>query len=73
MDAGVIPTSVWDPGKTIIEYSEVPIKNQPFDPNRHYQLTLQLYHADTFEKLLITAQPATVATVDEQTLILPPI
>ncbi|MCB0190044.1 MAG: hypothetical protein KDE31_37490, partial [Caldilineaceae bacterium] len=68
---GSIPTTVWDPGKTIIEYSEVPLDQHPLDPTQHYHLTLQLYHADTFEKLPVTAKASTVATVDEQTITLP--
>ncbi len=68
---GVIPTSVWDPGKTIIEYSELPLKTRPFDVRKRYQLTLQLYHADTFEKLPVTAHDPAITLVDEQTILLP--
>lgn len=68
---GVIPTSVWDPGKTIIEYSELPLKDLPFVAGQHYQLTLQLYRADTFEKLPVTTLDPTIITVDEQTILLP--
>jgi len=67
----VIPTSVWDLGKTIIEYSELPLKGLPFDPAQQYRLTLQLYHAQSFAKLPITAHAPTVTLVDEQTVLLP--
>ena len=68
---GVIPTSVWDPGKTIIEYSELPLKDLPFTPDKHYQLTLQIYRADTFEKLPLTTLDPTLTAIDEQTVLLP--
>lgn len=67
----VIPTSAWDPGKTIIEYSELPMKTLAFDPTQRYRLTMQMYDAQSFAKLPITAQAPTATTVDEQTLILP--
>lgn len=49
---GAIPTIWWDPGKTIVEYTNLP----PFPtPDRtaagRYQLAVQLYYADSLEKL----------------------
>ena len=68
---GVIPTNLWGSGQTIIEYSEVPMNYEPFDTMKTYQFTLQLYHADTLEKLSVTEQPAGRLAVDEQTVVLP--
>lgn len=47
---GLIPTNLWDPGKTILEYSELPPLGQEW-PQGQYRLALQVYHADTLEKL----------------------
>ena len=68
---GAIPTSFWDVGQTIIEYSEVPMTQEAFDPTQRYQLTLQIYHAETLEKLPLTAPIELDSMVDEQTIVLP--
>lgn len=50
---GAIPTIWWDPGKTIVEYTNLPPITQPLktgEPKR-YQLALQLYYADSLEKV----------------------
>jgi len=52
---GAIPTIWWDPGKTIVEYTNLPPIRAPSTEQEsgRYQLALQLYHADSLEKLTI--------------------
>ncbi len=73
---GAIPTIFWEPGKTIIEYSELPPLSagsqwpQPVtaaDAAR-YRLTLQVYRADTLEKLPVTLADG-LAQADDVTLV----
>ncbi|MBX3013484.1 MAG: glycosyltransferase family 39 protein [Caldilineaceae bacterium] len=57
---GAIPTIWWDPGKTIVEYTNLPPLASPLlaSPTGRYQLALQLYKADSLEKLTIqTGEP----------------
>ena len=49
---GAIPTIWWDPGKTIVEYTNLPPFMRPNTAGR-YQLTVQLYYADSLEKLTV--------------------
>lgn len=49
---GAIPTIWWDPGKTIVEYTNLPPFTRPNVAGR-YQLTVQLYYADSLEKLTV--------------------
>ncbi len=50
---GAIPTIWWDPGKTIVEYTNVPPVTSPLTPGEsgRYQLAVQLYYADSLEKV----------------------
>ena len=69
---GAIPTVYWEPGKTIIEYSELPATTwpRPATPEEagRYRVTLQVYRADTLEKLPVT-QADGLAVADDVTLI----
>lgn len=72
---GAIPTIYWGPGQTIVEYSELPPAAWPqsaADAAR-YRIALQVYRADTLEKLPVTrAMGGGVAVApDGQTLLLP--
>ena len=74
---GAIPTLFWDPGKVILEYTELPPRIWPRGENddARYFLTLQVYHADTLEKLPArvhnTGSQAAEVTADGVTLRLP--
>lgn len=50
---GDIPTLYWDPGKTIMEFIEFP-PTAPGEPNARRFYTLQVYDAETWEKLPVT-------------------
>lgn len=50
---GDIPTLYWDPGKTIMEFVEFP-PAAPGEPNARRFYTLQVYDAETWEKLAVT-------------------
>ena len=69
---GAIPTVYWEPGKTIIEYSELPATAwpRPATPAEaaRYRVTLQVYRADTLEKLPVTLADG-LAAADDVTLI----
>jgi hypothetical protein len=49
---GDIPTLYWDPGKTIMEFVEFPSAPSEGAAQRFY--TLQVYDAETWEKLPVT-------------------
>ena len=49
---GDIPTLYWDPGKTIMEFVEFP--SAPSEGAAHRFYTLQVYDAETWEKLPVT-------------------
>ncbi|MEZ4677873.1 MAG: glycosyltransferase family 39 protein [Caldilineaceae bacterium] len=68
---GQIPTTYWDPGKTIIDYTALPPIT--LDPNLapRYRLTLQLYAAESLEKLSASATGDVVLTDDGQQAVLP--
>ena len=68
---GDIPTLYWDPGKTILEYVEfpVPLQEPPAGSQRYY--TVQLYDAETLEKLPLTNAADGAAQVDDVTVRLP--
>jgi mannosyltransferase len=69
---GVAATLYWDPGKTIIEYSEFDPGTDGLELNSgRYQLTLQMYHAETLEKLPGTVLAADAQLLDEETVLLP--
>ena len=74
---GAIPTIYWGPGQTIVEYTELPPTDwpQPADAQEaaRYRLALQVYRADTLEKLPVTHAAGEGVTVaaDGQTLLLP--
>jgi hypothetical protein len=70
---GQIPTTFWDPGKTIVEYTSLPPVELDRAAAAHYRLTLQLYDATSLEKLAVATQDAATVTVaaDGQQVILP--
>ena len=76
---GAIPTIYWDPGKIIVEYSELPPAPWPQPPDgadaeafwARYRLTLQVYDAETLEPLPVTQAGAAETAEDGHTLILP--
>lgn len=69
---GVAATLYWDPGKTIIEYSEFEPGTDKLELNSgRYQLTLQMYHAETLEKLPVAVVAGNAQAFDEETVRLP--
>ena len=68
----MVPTFQWVPDVTFIEYSELPSTTlAPALAGNHYQLTVQLYDAETLEKLTVRLIAGDATTPDEQTLVLP--
>ncbi len=73
---GAIPTIYWGPGQTIVEYTELPPTEWPQPGSAElgrYRLALQVYRADTLEKLPVThaADEGVTVAADGQTLLLP--
>jgi hypothetical protein len=72
---GAIPTIFWEPGKTIVEYTELPPaawpQPQSAEEAARYRLALQVYRADTLEKLPVTNSGGFEVAPDGQTLLLP--
>jgi hypothetical protein len=64
--SGQIPTTFWDPGKTIVEYTALPPVTLEPDLADGYRLTLQLYAADSLDKLPITAGDVPVDDAQQQ-------
>jgi hypothetical protein len=71
---GAIPTIYWQPNQTIVEYSELPRlegarwpQPQSAEEAARYHLVLQLYRADTLQKLPVTevADPHNVGVTGE--------
>jgi 4-amino-4-deoxy-L-arabinose transferase-like glycosyltransferase len=71
----VVPTSIWRPEQTLIEYTELPPPPHPLLADAHYELRLQLYRVSTLEKVPVTAHDeqkfADQTMVDEVTIRLP--
>lgn len=67
---GVAPTIYWDPGKTIIETSEIPPTVASLSGGR-YQLTLQMYDVETLEKLPAQMPGGDGVLLDDETVGLP--
>jgi len=66
---GALPTTAWPAGSTIMEYTEVP------PPARHRQdktrLVLQMYDAETLDKLPVTSASGAEVGQDAHTVVLP--
>ncbi len=62
------PRSIRKPGQTVIEYSELPPAPWPQLDGTHlpegYKLILQVYRADTLEKLPVTRVNGVTAAAD---------
>lgn len=74
---GLIPTIYWGPGQTIVEYSELSPTHWPrpvtAEEAARYRIAVQVYRADTLEKLLVTRAVGEGVEIgaDGQTLFLP--
>ena len=72
---GTIPTIYWDPGKTIVEYGELPPGEWPqvFTPEdaERYRLTLEVYDAETLDKLPVTHAGGDSVAQDGAVAVLP--
>lgn len=67
---GAIPTIWWDPGKTIVEYTNLPPFTRPRAAAR-YQLAVQLYYADSLEKLTVQEHDQRLVSGDGHVVYLP--
>lgn len=77
---GAIPTLYWDPGKIIVEYTELPPSllsaegwpsiDTPEQAER-YRLVVQVYDAETLEKLRVTDAVDFPVTQDGAAVVLP--
>ena len=70
---GAVATGYWDQGVNIVEWTELP-PPLPATLAEHpdaYQLTLQLYHRDTVEKLPVTESGGLEVLPDGATVVLP--
>lgn len=68
---GDIPTIYWDPGKTIMEYTEFPPAAAPAAPSNQLFYTLQVYDAETLEKLPLTSVEGGTTAPDGVTVLFP--
>ena len=66
-----IPTIYWQPGQTILEYTELPAAAWPELWTDRHQIVLQVYQADTLEKLNVTQAEGAPVAADGQSLVLP--
>jgi mannosyltransferase len=70
---GTVATTFWAPGQTIVEYSQVMTPGlETLDPAAGpYHLLLQVYDAETLQKLPLTAAPGMETADHGETLVLP--
>lgn len=69
---GAIPTIWWDPGKTIVEYTNLPPFPMPdATAGDRYQLTIQIYYADSLEKLPVQEHEQWPVAADGHLVYLP--
>jgi uncharacterized membrane protein len=70
---GNLPTTMWGPGQTIVEYSRVAPtpRNRDQAPANPVRLALQMYDAETLEKLPVSQADQGEIAADGQTLLLP--
>jgi 4-amino-4-deoxy-L-arabinose transferase-like glycosyltransferase len=69
---GVAATNFWDPGKTIIEYVALPtFQAASTAADTRYALAVQLYHAESLEKLPVTLNRGAATLPDGETILLP--
>jgi hypothetical protein len=67
---GDIPTIYWDPGRTLKEFVELPPR-QPAPAGSELFVTVQMYDAETLEKLPVTAAAGGEVQADGVTVVLP--
>ncbi|MGE5603437.1 MAG: hypothetical protein ACM30E_10315, partial [Nitrososphaerales archaeon] len=69
--SGSLPTTWWSPGPEIFEYSQLP-QSAPFDgPRASLRLAIELYDAETLEKLPVTRTPEGGVLTDQFTFLMP--
>ncbi|MBK8049477.1 MAG: glycosyltransferase family 39 protein [Anaerolineales bacterium] len=67
---GDVPTTVWDPDKTIIESVPFPPLEQAPTPGSRLGYTIQMYDAETLVKLPVTKVSDNVQMIDDDTPLL---
>ena len=68
---GSLPTIWWSPGPEIFETVALP-RSEPFSgPRASLRLALQVYDAETLEKLPVTGAPLGAAVADDNTVLMP--
>ncbi len=68
---GRLPTNWWAPGPEIYEYTGLPQVDVSGVPPGSLRLALQMYDAETLEKLPVTRAPDGGALADEYTVLMP--
>jgi hypothetical protein len=68
---GLLPTTWWSPGPEIFEYVSLPHAAGADDSPSALRLALQMYDAETLEKLPVTAPPEGGVLADEHTVLMP--
>jgi mannosyltransferase len=68
---GLLPTIWWSPGPEIYELTSLP-RFEPFDePRANLRMALEVYDAETLEKLPVTGASEGVSLFDEHTVLMP--
>ena len=68
---GSLPTTWWKPGPEIYEYSGLPPAAPLDGPASSLRLAMQMYDAETLEKLPVNGTPEGAALADEYTVLMP--
>jgi hypothetical protein len=68
---GLLPTNWWSPGPEIYELSSLPYFKLFGVPREKLRIALQLYDAETLEKLPVTGASEGVTLFDEHTVLMP--
>jgi hypothetical protein len=68
---GSLPTIWWSPGPEIFELTSLPNPGAFDGPRESLRLALQMYDAETLEKLPVTGAPEGATLFDEHTVLMP--
>lgn len=68
---GLLPTTWWEPGPEIYEYTGLPQAETPAVAPSSLRLAMQMYDAETLEKLPVTGTREGSALVDAFTVLMP--
>jgi hypothetical protein len=69
---GLLPVTVWEPGQTVVEYSELPpLKPLSGQGDSRFELIMQMYDVASQVKLPVQLRAGDAAVPDAETLVLP--